>query len=239
MSKLDNYSNEKFEQLVKEAKSYRDLVLKLGYSTNSSSVYEAVKKRVSENNLDTSHFSSVQGVKRTEENVFCENSTAAQKTLREWFVKGDYQKYICSICGQPPEWQGKPLTLILDHINGNNKDNRLENLRWVCPNCNQQLDTTGFKIMRSKKEKNYCIDCGTEISSKAVRCQACYTKSRSTELPISREELKLLIRTMPFIQIGKKFQVSDNAIRKWYDKYSLPRKKTEIQKYSEEEWLKI
>ena len=239
MSKLDNYSNEKFEQLVKEAKSYRDLVLKLGYATNSSSVYEAVKKRVLENNLDTSHFSSIQGVKRTEENVFCENSTAHQKTLREWFVKGEYQKYICSICNQPPEWQGKPLTLILDHINGNNKDNRLENLRWVCPNCNQQLDTTGFKIMRSKKEKHYCIDCGIEISSKATRCQTCYAKSRLTELPVSREELKILIRTTSFVQIGQKFQVSDNAIRKWCDKYNLPRKKTEIQKYSEEEWLKI
>jgi len=49
-----------------------------------------------------------------------------------------------------PEWQNKPLTLILDHINGNNKDHRLENLRWVCPNCNQQLETTGFKSIRTK-----------------------------------------------------------------------------------------
>ena len=43
-----------------------------------------------------------------------------------------------------PIWQGKPLTLILDHINGKNNDDRLENLRWVCPNCNRQLPTTGF-----------------------------------------------------------------------------------------------
>ena len=43
-----------------------------------------------------------------------------------------------------PIWQGKPLTLILDHKNGNNRDNRLENLHWVCPNCNQQLPTTGY-----------------------------------------------------------------------------------------------
>ena len=38
-------------------------------------------------------------------------------------------------------WNGKPLVLILDHINGNAEDNRYENLRFVCPNCNSQLPT--------------------------------------------------------------------------------------------------
>jgi uncharacterized protein with PIN domain len=52
--------------------------------------------------------------------------------------------------------------MILDHINGIHNDDRLENLRWVCPNCNYQLETTGYKAIRVKKEKKkfYCIDCG-------------------------------------------------------------------------------
>jgi hypothetical protein len=58
-------------------------------------------------------------------------------------------------------------------------------------------------------------------------------------LPISREELKQLIRTTPFTQIGKQFNVSDNAIRKWCDKYDLPRKSSEIKKYSNNEWENI
>ena len=53
---------------------------------------------------------------------------------------------------------------------------------------------------------------------------------------VSREELKTLIRTLPFLQIGEKFNVSDNTIRKWCDKYNLPRKASEIKKYSDEEW---
>lgn len=53
---------------------------------------------------------------------------------------------------------------------------------------------------------------------------------------VSREELKTLIRTLPFSQIGEKFNVSDNTIRKWCDKYDLPRKVSEIKKYSDEEW---
>jgi len=65
--------------------------------------------------------------------------------LRNWYKKGNYTKYECSICGQEPFWNGKELTLILDHINGVHTDDRLENLRWVCPNCNYQLDTTNGK----------------------------------------------------------------------------------------------
>lgn len=61
---------------------------------------------------------------------------------------------------------------------------------------------------------------------------------KETKCP-SREELKKLIRTKPILQIGKIFNVSDNAIRKWCDKYNLPRKKREINSYSDEEWDKI
>lgn len=53
---------------------------------------------------------------------------------------------------------------------------------------------------------------------------------------LEREELKQLIRNQSFLAIGKQFNVSDNAIRKWCDKYNLPRKKTEIKNYSDKEW---
>ena len=47
----------------------------------------------------------------------------------------------CELCGQNEEWKGKHMSLILDHINGINDDNKLENLRIVCPNCNATLET--------------------------------------------------------------------------------------------------
>ena len=56
---------------------------------------------------------------------------------------------------------------------------------------------------------------------------------------ITREELKNLIRSTPFTTIGKRYGVSDNAVRKWCDKYGLPRKASEIKAYSEDEWTKI
>lgn len=54
----------------------------------------------------------------------------------------DKQSHLCAICGCPDKWNSKPLVFILDHINGDWKDHRKENIRLICPNCNSQLDTT-------------------------------------------------------------------------------------------------
>ena len=58
-------------------------------------------------------------------------------------------------------------------------------------------------------------------------------------MPVDRQTLKDLIRTTPFLQIGTMFMVSDNAIRKWCEKFNLPKTKKEINSYSDEEWEKI
>ena len=66
-----------------------------------------------------------------------------QDTLKRRIREDDLVPYKCPICSRGPEWNGKELVLILDHINGDKWDNRLPNLRFVCPNCNSQLPTTG------------------------------------------------------------------------------------------------
>ena len=62
---------------------------------------------------------------------------------------------------------------------------------------------------------------------------------RKVEERPSREELKNLIRIIPFTKIGQQYGVSDNTIRKWCEGYSLPKKVSEIKNYSDEEWSKI
>lgn len=221
----------------------KEVIDKLGYSTHSGNNNIIVKNRLQKYQIDYSHFSPYQHViKRNEKNVFMKNSTASQSTLRKWHLKGRYTPYKCSICNMEPFWQGKKLTLILDHINGSNHDNRLENLRWVCPNCNQQLETTGFKggaKDHKLHKKYYCIECGKEVTYKRRYCHKCASKlTRKAERP-SREKLKELIRNFSFTKIGDSFGVSGNAIRKWCINENLPKRKREILQYTDSEWENI
>lgn len=144
-SLLNQKTDEEFIKIVNESQSIAECERKLGYNAYSGHVATKIKERIELLGLDISHFSNTLKQVRTPEDIFVQNSTACQKIMRKYYLRGNYSTYECSICGQPPEWQGKPLTLILDHTNGINNDHRLNNLRWVCPNCNQQLDTTGSK----------------------------------------------------------------------------------------------
>ena len=151
MTKLDNFTDEEFTQLVKESSSMRELSRKLGY-IGSGYNGDIIKKRCSQLGISLEHFTGMaKGMtKRSEENVFIENSTASQSVLRRWYVKGQYSEYKCSICGLEPFWNGKELVLTLDHINGNHNDSRPSNLRWVCPNCDRQLPTFGGRNHKYK-----------------------------------------------------------------------------------------
>ena len=92
-----------------------------------------------------------------------------------------------------------------------------------------------MRVHEELSKKYYCIDCGKEISHGAERCPECAGKARRIATKeITREELKNLIRTQSFVKIGEYYGMSDNAIRKWCDKFKLPRKKTEIQNYTDE-----
>lgn len=88
--------------------------------------------------------------KRFEVEVLKENSSRLSSyKIKNLIFKFKMKKEICEICGQLPEWKGKKLVLQLDHIDGDRWNNKLENLRIVCPNCHTQ--TENFV----SKNKNY------------------------------------------------------------------------------------
>ena len=86
----------------------------------------------------------------SDEDTFCEGATIARHHVKRKILNRGLIPHECSICGIGPEWQGQPMPLILDHINGVSNDNRLENLRFVCSNCDSQLPT--YKSRNIKKK---------------------------------------------------------------------------------------
>lgn len=73
--------------------------------------------------------------------MFIEDGKVARHHVKKRILEEHLIEYKCCMCGLGPEWQNKPMPLILDHINGKNNDNRLQNLRFVCSNCDTQLPT--------------------------------------------------------------------------------------------------
>jgi 5-methylcytosine-specific restriction endonuclease McrA len=82
--------------------------------------------------------------------LLTKHSSAHRGTIKRRLLKDGTLKNVCAICRCLPTWNGKPLTLVLDHINGRADDFRMENLRLLCPNCNSQTVTFSG---RNKKYK--------------------------------------------------------------------------------------
>jgi RNA polymerase subunit RPABC4/transcription elongation factor Spt4 len=68
------------------------------------------------------------------------------------------QNNCCDICKNKNEWNGKPIVFVLDHINGDASNNRRENIRLVCPNCDSQLDTFKSKNKNSSRKERYFLN---------------------------------------------------------------------------------
>ena len=86
--------------------------------------------------------------------VFKQHSRYPRHRLKQRILECNLIEYICHVCRSLPIWKGEKLILVLDHKNGINNDNRLSNLRFVCPNCDSQLPTFKSKNIRYQRSKS-------------------------------------------------------------------------------------
>lgn len=129
----------------------------------------------------------------------------------------------CNICGIV-EWNGKPISLHLDHIDGDATNNLLSNLRILCPNCHSQTKTYCGKNTKRKYKKPTCKDCGKPTThTSAIRCVECYQAFRRTtglhcktkiEWPEDEKFKEMVLNRKNMETLAKSLGVSSNAIRK-------------------------
>lgn len=147
-SKVFIPTDEEFISIVKESKSYAEMLRHLGLTTRGGASSKLLKLRIHNLDIDTSHFKSRVDLMQERathyslDEILVENSHYFNiQKLKKRLVAEQRLKYECSICHNKGEWLGHKLTLQLDHINGINNDHRLENLRFLCPNCHSQTET--------------------------------------------------------------------------------------------------
>lgn len=211
---LNKYTESDFINAVKNASSYGEVLSNLNIARSGDS-YKTIKKYIKLYNIDTSHFKrktnkgkAIQ--KRPIEDYLSNNYTIPSTRLKKRLIKEGLMKPICSMCKQT-EWMGEPIPLELHHIDKNHYNNNLDNLQLLCPNCHaltHKLQSKAKKIQRKKQ---------IEEKERIRKRQPRPNTRKVPRPPLS--QLLQDVEQLGYCGTGRKYGVSDNAIRKWIKMY--------------------
>lgn len=243
-TKFNRFTKEFIESIVKTNTTWEAVMTALGYKSCQNVPF--IKRKLDKLSVDYSHIDptyirSTQGIPLSD--ILVKDSTyTGMPQLRLRLKRELGWEHKCSVC-LLTEWNGIEIPIQIDHINGDHWDHRITNIRFICPNCHAQTDTYCGKNTRTCKQnakkvpnqpvnkkgkKTYhCVDCNVQVKNhKVKRCNDCNAKYqvslRKTERP-SYAQLKEDLAKMAVVNVGKKYGVSDNCIRKWvrlYEKHS-------------------
>lgn len=247
-------------EAVKHCTSINGLLRYLGKPVSSGQHLWA-KRRIQCAGIDISHFtgrgSRMDSLSYTTDELFAEGSKKKRSTVRKRILRDNLIPYECAFCGNTGEWMGHPMALELDHINGVANDHRLENLRFLCPNCHATTDTYCGRNMKkgsSSEEKcvkpfrykplpenalhgydNYskqkqCHICGQLISNSAKTCRQCFNNSlRKTNVhEMPSMDLAKLVVDNGIAGVAKLYNVSESTVARWCVEHGMPKHKAEI-----------
>jgi hypothetical protein len=218
------WGRDRFLAAVSKSSTIAEAILALGLNPQGN--YRTFHKYSKLYGADTSHFTGRAHLKgkrrklprRPLSQILVKCSFYAPRNLKSRLIEEGLLKYKCSDC-DISEWNGNRLSLQLDHVNGDRFDNRLENLRLLCPNCHSQTETFCAKNRAKRKapQTREC-KCGETILYSSNGCRRCAAESRGQRLRKivwpSKDGILRLVQEKGFLGAGKELGVSDNAIRK-------------------------
>jgi len=229
---MTSWTEQEFREAVEASSSFVAVFKKLGLTVKGTGGYRTVRKYCALYGLSTEHFKGRAGAAllasltrtRPLAELLVNGSDIPSSKLKGRLYAAGLKKRECEFCGQGEIWRGSRMALRLDHINGDSKDNRLGNLRILCPNCDATLPTfcrgkAGISSCpvceKPKKPGNkFCSGCKHSNRPRTPEELAFYVRKRKTEWP-PEEELRKLVQELGKEAVGRKYGVSGNAVKKW------------------------
>ena len=233
---------EQVKKIISNSFSKSEVLKNLGLKNNGGN-FNTLTHFILRNSIDLEHFKNIgkkggYKIYKSLDEVLIENSPyQSSNHLKNKLYKLGLKERKCEKCGQTEIWNNEKISLILDHINGDRHDNRIGNLRIVCPNCNATLDTHCRGLNVKNKDYYDLCNCGNKKRIESKGCFECYNiirkkdkvvkivKDKKGSRKIERPPYKQLIEEIEelgYSGTGRKYNVSDNSIRKWrkmYEKY--------------------
>lgn len=219
------YTKEILEPLVINSTSVNQVLIKLNLKLSGGN-HAHIKRCIKFHNIDTSHFkgyatnTGIVSPRRLSKEEFISKYLKASdenKSINTYSIKNKLFRYnlknkICEVC-KNTIWQNKEIPLELHHKDGNRWNNKLDNLMILCPNCHAQTNNycSNNIVKRNKTKKTK-----KEISE--IRSKAKYGLYRKVKRP-DYETLVNEIKSTNYTAVGRKYNVSDNSVRKWVKMY--------------------
>lgn len=223
---MKSYDREKLQSIINNCNSKVKVLKELGLRMTGGN-YNTLNNLIKKYNLDISHFKGSgwrKGKKGTDDvcsfklNDILQNETSYKSSsLLKRLISNQIKEYKCENCGIS-EWNNKPISLELHHIDGNHNNNSIDNLQILCPNCHSQTfnyrgrnvkktgnNSKGFKQFYDKELPICtCKNCGKEFKSdrydrkRSFCCRECYNQYLRKNISENKRENKSIIYNPKF-----------------------------------------